>query len=305
MPCYKPLRGYRSKDRNPSGKRSIVFTQSAGLKDLPVELPCGQCIGCRLEKSRQWAIRCHHEASLHETNSFITLTYSPEHLPPGETLVLSHFQNFMKRLRKSTGQKIRYFMCGEYGEKFARPHYHACIFGWEPPDLVHWRTVNDQKYFQSTFLDKTWTHGSTITGDVTFESAAYVARYITKKVTGKNAEAHYTQIDLSTGEILEKKPEFTTMSRRPGIGRDWLTKFKSDVYPGDFVVVRGKKMKPPRFYNAQMERDYPLDYSKLKASRINAAKQHTEDQTWDRLKVREIVQIDRYEKLIRGLENDL
>ena len=104
MACYYPLKGYRARAVNPkTGKRSIVFDSSLGFMDMPVEFACGQCIGCRIERSRQWAIRCVHEAQLYEANCFITLTYAPEHLPKNGSLVLEHFQKFMKRLRKRVG----------------------------------------------------------------------------------------------------------------------------------------------------------------------------------------------------------
>ena len=139
MPCYRPLKGYRSATLNPSGKRSIVFTIHGAFHDLPVTLPCGSCIGCRLECSRQWALRCVHEASLYEHNSFLTLTYSPDNLPSSGSLVKSHFQEFMKNLRHLRFRKrrnywtwdpvlvtdrkrnLRYFQAGEYGESLGRP----------------------------------------------------------------------------------------------------------------------------------------------------------------------------------------
>lgn len=305
MACYHPLKGYRSKYRNPSGKRSIVFNSSEGFADQPVELPCGQCIGCRLERSRQWAIRCIHEASLYENNSFITLTYSDTNLPKHNSLNLSHFQNFMKRLRfHFSKQAIRFFHCGEYGENFGRPHYHACLFNLDFSDKTHWKTVNGEKYYVSPTLEKLWGLGHTMTGDVTFESAAYVARYITKKVTGALAENHYQVVDPATGEIADRKKEYVTMSRRPGIGKAWFDKFKQDVFPWDFVIVRGKKMKPPKFYNGQLEIAYPTEYLKLKAIRKAAAADHAADQTWERLAVREEIHYERFSKLKRGYEND-
>ena len=243
-----------------NGKRKIVFNPRDGFSDLPILLPCGQCIGCRLERSRQWAIRCMHEAQLHDENSYITLTYNDKNLPKDGSLNLRHFQLFMKRLRKKTGKKIRFYHCGEYGEKFKRPHYHACLFGYQFPDLRYFKTINGNKLYTSKYLDSVWTNkngetmGFSTIGNVTFESAAYVARYIMKKINGEKAEAHY--VNKETGEIL--KPEYTTMSRRPGgLGAEWLKKYKTDVYPGDFVVVRGKKMKPPKYYDRQYELTYP------------------------------------------------
>jgi len=179
MPCRDPLKGYRSRERNPSGKRSIVFSAREGFHDQPVNLPCGQCIFCRLERSRQWAIRCIHEAKLHEENCFITLTYSDQHLPSHGGLVLSHFQDFMKRLRfKFSHIPIRFFHCGEYGERSSRPHYHALIFGLDFVDKYHYRTVNDQKYYRSPTLERLWDKGNSMIGDLTFESALNLSNQI-------------------------------------------------------------------------------------------------------------------------------
>lgn len=303
MPCYYPLIGYRSRDVNPTGKRPIVFNTNQGFRDLPVELPCGQCIGCRLERSRQWAIRCVHESQLHEDNCFLTLTYSDEHLPQHNSLFFPDFQLFMKRLRRSTDRKIRFFHCGEYGEQFGRPHYHVCIFNYDFNDKTHHKTLNGNKLYVSQTLESLWTKGFSSIGDVTFESAAYVARYIMKKITGEQSIDHYNTINYQTGEILaERKPEYVTMSRRPGIGKLWFEKFKTDVYPDDFVVLRGKRLKPPKYYNAQYEMVYPSDYAKLKSKRIAGAKAHADNNTYERLRVREEVQQRKYEQLKRSLK---
>lgn len=304
MPCYHPMRGYRSRTVNASGKRSIVFNYNQGYKDLPVEVPCGQCIGCRLERSRQWAIRCVHEASLYKNNCFLTLTYSPENLPSDNSLHVEDFQKFMKRLRKRFGRNIRYFHCGEYGENFGRPHYHAIIFNFDFKDkkLAPIRQHEDPErhLYVSKELQKLWPFGFSTIGNVTFESAAYVARYVTKKVTGKAALHHYNQIDPDTGEILqERKPEYVTMSQ--GIGRDWLKKWKTDVYPDDFIILRGKKLTVPKYYNTKFEIEHPNEYKKIKANRINKSKQNAENNTRDRLDVREEIQHSKFTQLKRKL----
>lgn len=307
MTCYHPLKGYRSKDRNPdTGKRSIVVVRRDAHVDCPIELPCGQCIGCRLERSRIWAIRCVHEASLYDHNSFITLTYSDQNLPQYNSLQVSDFQKFMKRLRKAhPNQKIRFFHCGEYGDRFQRPHYHACLFNIDFPDKKHWKTINDQKLYTSEKLQSLWSLGHTSVGTVTFESAAYVARYVTKKITGPLAEGHYMEIDRSTGEILsERVPEYTTMSRRPGIAKAWFDKYYTDVYPSDFITLRGKKLSPPKFYNSQYELLYPHEYQKIKARRKTLANKHADNNTVDRLAVREFLQHERFNKLRRSYESN-
>lgn len=297
MPCYHPLKGYRSKYRNPSGKRSIVFNIRDAFKDMPVELPCGQCIGCRLERSRQWAIRCVHEASLYEDNCFLTLTYSDENLPENGSVRVEDFQKFMKRLRfEFPDQKIRFFHCGEYGEKYGRPHYHACIFNFDFKDKYHWSTAsNGEKYYRSPTLEKLWPVGQSMIGNVTFESAAYVARYITKKITGPDAHQLY--------EDLGKKPEYVTMSRRPGIGKPWLDKFKSDVFPDDFVVLRGKILKVPQFYMKELDKQDAQLHRALKAKRRSEGEKHKDNNTWDRLKVRKFIHVEKSKKLKRSYEN--
>lgn len=303
MPCYHPLKGYRSAVVNPSGKRSIVFSPRDGFVDQPVELPCGQCIGCRLERSRQWAIRCVHEASLYERNCFVTLTYDNEHLPKDGSLDVRHFQLFMKRLRKEfSDQRIRFFHCGEYGETFKRPHYHACLFNFDPGDKVLWSVRDGVRLYTSENLSELWSQGFVTVGDVTFESAAYVARYITKKVTGALAESHYVDISPSGEVLAERKPEYITMSRRPGIGKGWYEKYGYATFPSDFVVMRGMKMKPPKFYAGLFELSGG-DVKKLKRKRRFLAERFRSDQTWERLLVREEIQRLRFVQLERGYEN--
>ena len=144
MPCFHPLTGYLARDANASGKRSIVFDPKLALGvDVKRQVPCGRCIGCRLERSRQWAMRCVHEASLYKNNCFITLTFNDYYLPKDGSLHVEHFQKFMKRLRKRFGSGVRYFQCGEYGELLRRPHYHACLFNFDFPDRVLWSIRND------------------------------------------------------------------------------------------------------------------------------------------------------------------
>lgn len=230
---------------------------------------------------------------MHGASSFITLTYSDDFLPPGRTLVKKHFQDFMKRLRKSLGKDelIRYYHCGEYGDQYGRPHYHALIFGHAFPDKVLWKTVRGVNCYTSEKLDALWGKGFTSIGDVTFQSAAYVARYVLKKQTGSQAKRWYQFVDPDTGEIHDRLPEYTTMSLRPGIGATWFDKFGSDVYPDDFVVLKGKKMAAPRFYDALFERQHgETALEAIKRKRIKACQLHLANNTPERLKVREEIQ---------------
>lgn len=189
--------------RMSDGSVRFVSRSKKGVQDS-LELPCGQCIGCRLERSRQWAMRCMHEASLYDQNSFITLTYDDSNIPNGGSLNYDDFQRFMKRLRKYAGVRLRFYMGGEYGEQLSRPHYHACIFGYDFPDKIYYKkTSSGERIHTSKILQKLWPYGLSSVGNVTFESAAYIARYCVQKVTGQAADAHYTHI-TDDGEIIKK-----------------------------------------------------------------------------------------------------
>lgn len=302
MTCYHPIQGYWAKTVNPSGKRGIVFNRKDGFTDKPIKVPCGQCIGCRLEYSRQWAIRCMHEAQMHEENSFITLTYDEDNCPHNRSLDVTHFQKFMKRLRKAIApEKVRFFHCGEYGEEYARPHYHACLFGYDFPDKVLWKVVRGNRIYVSDLLADLWGQGFATIGDVNFKSAAYVARYATKKITGDARRDHYLVVDQH-GEIHERKAEYATMSRRPGIGQPWLDKYESDVYPRGYVVVNGRRVRPPKYYDDKFELASVEAARSMKGLRVRKAKMFSHDQTPDRLTVRHKVQALRLEQLKRTLK---
>lgn len=305
MPCYHPLTGYKARRVSPDhrGKRAVVFRMREGFYDLPVPIPCGQCIGCRLERSRQWAIRCMHEASLYDANCFITLTYDNDHLPSFGSLDRDAFPLFMKRLRKSVEYvghdgrivrpSIRYFHCGEYGSRTARPHYHALLFNHDFRDKVPFTVRNGHTVFTSAELGRLWPFGLSEIGSVTFESAAYVARYVVKKVTGNELlrQEAYSRLDPDTGEVAMVESEYATMSRRPGIGKPWLEKFGSEVYPADGVVVNGMLVKPPRYYDEAYEVTEDVESAKLSCKAHRSRK----EETAERLGVREQVACARLE----------
>lgn len=300
MPCYSPLKGWRARRTNESGKRGIVFNHQEAYLDLPVEIACGQCIGCRVDRTKAWAVRCVLEASQHRENCFITLTYDDEHLPADGSLNVKHYQDFMKRLRKHyEPRRIRFFHCGEYGDENSRPHYHACLFGLDFGDKVKYSERNGVNLYYSETLEKLWSKGFCTVGDVTFESAAYVARYVMKKVTGDRAKDHYLSLNPTTGVLSEIAPEYTTMSRKPGLAADWYQKFKGDVFPDDFIVINGKKMKVPAFFDAIHEREDLEGHLRKKGRRIFAANKRAADQTPDRLRVRETVKRKKLSQLKR------
>lgn len=301
MPCFHPLQAYRARYVNDSGKRPLVFKRSEGIPNSDLQVACGQCIGCRLEYSRQWAVRCYHEAQLHLDNSFITLTYDDAHLPFGGTLVSDELSRFFKRLRKQIPTcKILHFSCGEYGDETGRPHYHSCIFGYAFPDRIKWKTERGIDYFRSPLLEKCWTLGQSVITDFTFKTAAYVARYMVKKIKGTDAESHYERVDLDTGEIFSLLPEFSRMSLRPAVGKEWWEQFGQSVKDWDTVVIDGKEIPPPKYYDVLHAQSDPERVEARKRERVQRARR-SPDNTPSRLATREKSQTLRLKELRRQL----
>lgn len=306
MPCYRPVKAWYG-NKLSSGKREIVFSRGLAQSCLDLGLKCGTCVGCRLDRARQWAMRCRDEASLYKDNSFVTLSVNPESLEVhGKSLDHRYFQKFMKRLRKYVGtdHMIRFFMCGEYGPKYGRPHYHALLFNWDFKDRVYFKTTaSGEKIYRSAVLESLWPFGYSSVGDVTFGSAAYVARYHLKKVGSVVSDNHY--LDKRTGEMLS--PEYVRMSRGSksrgtgGIGRGWYERFKSDVYPLDRRVINGVDTKPAEFYDSLYELDEPEKFRELKLSRMRSV--NREDNTEERLLVKEQVKSAQIRSLKSSLED--
>lgn len=294
MPCYHPLKAQRSA----SGVQ--ILSGDAPLWSFKV--PCGQCVGCRLERSRQWALRCMHESTLHEHNAYITLTYNDENVPHDGGLHHRDFQLFLKRLRKHFNHPVRYYMCGEYGGQFGRPHFHAILFGVNFADYTEWRrSPSGEMLFRSATLERLWPYGYSSIGAVTFESAAYVARYIMKKATGDKYHRTYDSVNTETGEVFTRNPEYNRMSLKPGIGADWYSKYKGDVFPHDRVIYDGISQKPPRYYDKLYSRDNPDSFIEIKSKRMLDMNDNWRDNTPNRLLAKETVTNAKLSKLKRGL----
>lgn len=283
MPCYHPLEAWQRSDGQ------VVFCERGDIL-RPLLLPCRRCIGCRLEYSRQWAVRIECERQMHKDSAFVTLTYDDEHLG-FPSLRYRDFQLFCKRLRYAKGP-FRFYMCGEYGELYKRPHFHACLFGVFFEDRVKYKKLESGfQLWTSEELRKLWGNGHVSIGDVSFESAAYCSRYVTKKVYGNGAAIHYSSFpDFSSGELIQVVPEFSRCSLKPGIGATWLSKFESDVYPDGKIVARGGfKSNSPRYFDALYRRVNPLAADDLEFRRIQESAAFLDDTTPDRLAVREVV----------------
>jgi hypothetical protein len=252
MTCYHPLQAWPSKIRNENGKRQMVFKRSEGISDKEKLLPCGKCIGCRLERALQMSIRCQHEAEYWSNvkfrrSSFITLTISPAYPEKEWSVNKRDFQLFMKRLRKKyTGKRIPYYAAGGYGEDNDRPHYHAILFGHQFEDMLLGENDRGQRLYRSEILSEIWPYGECVIGDVTFESINYVVAHLIKILSGEKAEVEYKN----------KVKPFQLSSRNPAIGKKWYEIYKEDMYNNDELVIRdGFIHKPPRYYDKLRENE--------------------------------------------------
>lgn len=280
MGCYHPLSAVITDLQSPrdDGKFRTVRVLGAYHGTVPallpneqhVLLPCGQCIFCRLRRSLEWTIRCYHEQSRLGPGSFVTLTFDDDHvrrLPDGQlTLEYRPFQLFMKRLRKAFPDvSFRFVMCGEYGSRTQRPHYHAMLFGFRFPDLFPFG-----HYYRSATLERLWPLGHSVIADLVPGSINYVCRYNLKKITGAKADEWYKG----------RMPEFIRCSNRPGIGSDWLDTFYQDIYKVDLFteqVLRdsarylGRDCRPPKYYDKLISLDKPGLWEAIRQARIEFA----------------------------------
>lgn len=302
MACYNTRIGYYSKEINKTGKRSLVFDIKYAIDDQQVEIPCGTCMGCRVNKKSQWALRIMHEAMLHEENCFITLTYTDEELSNRKnphTLNKSDGQKFIKRLRNKIKadtpkgeevKKILYYMAYEYGDETMRPHMHAIIFNHNFNDKEIWSEKDDNKLYTSKELDEIWGMGMCTIGAVTKDTATYTAGYTTKKITGEMAKEHYKVAD-ENGEIFEIIPECATMSTRPAIGKNWFIKFQNDLEK-DYITHKGVKYGIPAYYDKLKTKEDPINMDDVKEKREMNMRtpQFLRENTHERKRVKEKVQ---------------
>lgn len=287
MGCYGPLTAFRPDPaKAPDGR--LVFDKKMALTGVPMKIPCGKCPGCRLEHSRQWAIRCMHEKRLHTRSSFVTLTYDDKHLPQNYSLVKADLQNFMKRLRHEYEGPTRFFACGEYGSNTSRPHYHLLLLNQDFADKRLVKSGSKYNLYDSSRLSKLWTFGQHSLGDVTFESAAYTARYCMKKrQNGKTT---------SDGRV----PEFIVMSRRPGLGTGYFDRFRDEIISHDSIIVNGYPNALPRYYDSKLGEltgfsDQIGLYTKMELIKIKRRRRLTfsarQDNTLRRLRTKELVML--------------
>jgi len=287
--CFRPLVAYRERV---SGEVAVGY-RLAGRGDK-LELPCGRCVGCKLDRARAWSVRIGHEAALYDKSLFVTFDYRPDALR-SLSLEYGDFQRFLKRLRREltgvsvapNGKKpIRFFVAGEYGERYGRPHWHAILFNTWFPDAVRFHNGT----FRSEMAERLWGHGNVVIGHVTPASAAYVAGYTMGKAHKKAEDYEEDLVNPLTGELSGRRPEFNVMSRRPGIGAWWYDRFRSDLWNGDHAVQDGKEYKVPRYYYEKLRGEDPSMAEEVAYGRfLRAREMPPEESTPERRAVREEV----------------
>ena len=326
MPCNYPIQAYRSNQIGPNGKKVIVFDSKKGNIHTALEVPCGKCIGCRLDRSRMWAMRCSLEASMHQVNSFVTLNYADENktqlgLQKGISknprrygkeveyvlapTVKEDLQNFIKKLRHRKPE-VRYYACSEYGEfgPGHHPHYHICLFGtdFKYSGVVPGQDPEGDILYKSEELEELWPHGFHSIGAVNAKTAGYTARYCTKKINGELAKHHYTVVDRFTGRRSQVPTEQAYMSRDPGIGATWYDKYKDDIKK-DYLQVEGKMYAIPRYFRERLEETHPEIAKRNKRRRGIERKKREKDNTPDRNVQKATVKERQFKMLERSHEN--
>lgn len=282
MPCYRPVTAFKPPDGG-----ALSFVEKKDHREL--EIPCGQCIGCRVIRQESWAFRCLAEASLHRQNWFVTLTYAPEHLPEHGSLCHKHWQLFAKRVRKSVGP-FRYLMCGEYGEQTLRPHYHALLFGLDIPDVVRVGVRRSYPIFRSEKLTRLWRKGHVEIGSVTAASARYCAGYVLKN------SAMPAPLDPNTGELMPIAKPYGRMSLRPGLGDGWVRRYYPEIFAHGACYSQDKAFRIPARFSDILSSIDPVAFESLQATAIEKA-QNSPHNTSARLQVRERVQLEKLSKL--------
>lgn len=231
-------------------------------------------------------------------SAMINLTYDNEHLPPWYNLSMRDYQLFNKKLRKEFGPGLRFFGCGEYGEKNGRPHYHLITFNYRPSDLVVTKRMPDYNYYSSKHLNEMWGLGNVLVGDVSFDSCAYVARYCLKKISGPKSDDNYA-VRTSDAATAIRRKEFVTMSRKPGLGFKYYQTYRDEILAHDNIIMNGHEVSVPRYYDKLTENsDFAvrrgvekstLEQIKSKRVRKTLAFRNPAEHTSRRLRTKELV----------------
>jgi len=317
MACYTPIPAYWERFSSEKIKSQDVWRKWNGAKKINQEgmykkikfvplgshnimVPCSKCIGCKLDRCTQWALRCTHESKLYDSNYFVTLTFKDSPV----SCSVRPFQKFMKRLRKwcdhNNKPSPRYFHATEYGSKRLRPHHHAILFNLVLDDLKLFRFKKSGNLYTSETLSRIWGQGHVAIGAVTHDSIAYVAAYTLMKDTNK--------ITTLNGEILE--PETMTCSRGPSIGLDYFLSTHIDhAVKTGFCMTDKYTLAPiPRSYMNWLKENCPNTFDDLKLKREARAYERKllKQEMSPEMRIRNLRRMEKQQKAyVRGLDKEL
>ena len=304
MTCFHPKPAWQIRHKRSDKNRIKMGAVPPSVSTNPayfveaIQVPCRQCISCRLKKTSSWMLRILHEQQYWETSCFITLTY--DQLPMHGSLVKSDLQKFFKRFRKTLDGEIKYFSVGEYGEKLFRPHYHACIFGFDFGDRKFFKWNKGQPIFISEHLAQLWPGGFHSVQSLTADSAAYVARYCQKKVNGKEAADHYERPDPISSAPVSVLPEYQAQSL--GIGKQFCHDYLDEIIANDSITYNGREYPVPEYYDTIIKNVRPDAYEVMKHDRRVKAEKFHKDMTPERLRDREKHLEKKFRAKVRPLE---
>lgn len=276
MYCHHPLELHAAPGLTEAGKRAYTFDLRDSLDPdrridtLHIQVPCGQCIACRVRKAQEWSARLWLEwKSTDSPSCFLTLTYDDDHLPSDRSLHVEDYQLFLKRLRRALEPvKIRYYCAGEYGSQLERPHFHLLIFGTDfgadklPIANVFNRLHPD--YYISSLVARCWPNGFHTIAPLSDACICYVAKYVIKKATGKASDEWYAG----------RRPEFGIGSK--GIARDWYDRYSEDLWAHDHFRWgdRFKRCRPVRYFERILEKN---DFDRLTNIKMERIFRHVHD----------------------------
>nr|QJB20008.1 MAG: replication initiator protein [Microvirus sp.] len=326
MPCTFPLQGFFSGINGQfkyCEKAQAAFRAGKSLGGQGA-VSCGQCINCRLRLQRDWAIRAAHESTLWPSSSFLTFTFDtpsmkrlcplakwsdpfddftpdPVKVPLKErySIVRQHMVKFNKDLRERLyPELVRFMYCGEYGDRYKRPHYHSIVFNYDFPDKKFYKRIGTKDYFNSDLLSSLWPHGHAVISDFSFETASYVAGYMLQKVSGRGKDRHYKGLC----------PEFAGYSRMPGLGYEWFHRYWRDLYPSDECVVqlgdRKCVVRPPAYYDRLLKKFHPDVFEAVSLARRKDLVDLAEDHSYERLQAIHKCTVAKINRLVKNLENE-
>ena len=267
MKCLFPLSGLRSKKINDAtGNRPVVLSLAPkdGFVDQKLSLPCNKCLHCRINRTREFAIRSHHESLVgpsgpisQDNNHFVLLTYNDKNLPKHGALQASDVKKFLDRIRADCAWRglpsPRTFGCGEYGSKTQRPHYHINIFNLKLSDITYLKNLKQNKLYTSTYLTEKWKLGAVTLSPFSHLTAQYTAKYIVKALWADDPPEGDTRVEAPFP--LPSQGRVAT-STQPGLGAFFLDRYAQEIVNLGAIEIDGALAPIPTYYKKRLQKKH-------------------------------------------------